>query len=250
MKVLEFVPLGDSAVLVKLGEAIDEDTHRKVKRLADHLRLHPLEGMVEAVPAFTSVTVFYDPVRLYAVPGTSVRGGMAGSRLDDPLPYEQIVRALRLVLEGLEESGCAESEVVEIPVCYGDEFGPDLDEVAERNGLRPDDVIRIHASVDYKVYMIGFAPGFPYLGGMDKRIAAPRRSTPRLAIPAGSVGIAGEQTGLYPLETPGGWQLIGRSPLTLFRPDSVPPTLLRMGQTVRFYPISRTEYARWEEKRP
>lgn len=137
--------------------------------------------------------------------------------------------------------------VIEIPVCYGEEFGPDLEFVANHNGLTPEEVIRIHSSAEYLVYMVGFAPGFPYLGGMPEAIAAPRRPSPRLAIPAGSVGIAGKQTGVYPIETPGGWQIIGRTPIALFVPDSNPPTILASGDRICFRPISRQEYMERKE---
>jgi inhibitor of KinA len=138
--------------------------------------------------------------------------------------------------------------VVEIPVCYGGEFGPDLGYVAEHNQLSVEEVIEIHTSGQYLVYMIGFAPGFPYLGGMSERIMAPRRQSPRLAIPAGTVGIAGMQTGVYPIETPGGWQLIGRTPLALFRPQDNPPSLLQSGDIVRFCQISDKEYEEYKEE--
>jgi inhibitor of KinA len=137
---------------------------------------------------------------------------------------------------------------VEIPVCYGGEFGADLDFVAKHANLTPGEVIEIHSAADYLVHMIGFAPGFPYLGGMSSKIAAPRRSSPRLKVPAGSVGIAGEQTGIYPLETPGGWQLIGRTPLALFRPEQDPPTLLQPGDIVRFRPITPQQFRELKEQ--
>ena len=132
-------------------------------------------------------------------------------------------------------------------MCYGGEYGPDLEEVARHNGLSVDEVIALHSGGEYLVYMIGFAPGFPYLGGMSERIAMPRRSSPRAQIPVGSVGIAGMQTGVYPIETPGGWQLIGRTPLALFRPEENPPSLLQAGNKVRFRPISADEFAAWKE---
>ncbi|MGV3465566.1 MAG: 5-oxoprolinase subunit PxpB, partial [Heyndrickxia sp.] len=139
-----------------------------------------------------------------------------------------------------------ESRVVEIPVCYGGDFGPDLETVASMNGLSTEEVIQIHSSAEYTVYMIGFAPGFPYLGGMSEKIATPRLPSPRLKIPERTVGIAGNQTGVYPIETPGGWQLIGRTPIKLFRPQDEVPSLLHAGDKVRFKPISYEEYVEWE----
>lgn len=244
MDYLEMTPLGDSAVLVKLGDRIGLETHRKVQLLSGYLDRHPFEGMVEYVPAFTSVTVFYDAMKLY---WNRVQARKKSVDQEE-IPFDIAVRILKDIVERLEVAGEYEPQIVEIPVCYGGEFGPDLEEVASRNGLTPDEVIRIHASGEYLVYMIGFAPGFPYLGGMDKRIAAPRRPTPRLTIPRGTVGIAGEQTGVYPMETPGGWQLIGRTPIPLFLPRQMPPTLLQSGNLVKFYPITRAEYDRWEAR--
>src|SRR5699024_4926794 len=136
------------------------------------------------------------------------------------------------------------SRMVEIPVLYGGDYGPDLDLVAHRNQLSTEEVIRIHSERDYLVYMIGFAPGFPYVGGMDERIEAPRKENPRQSIPAGSVGIAGKQTGIYPFESPGGWQIIGRTPAQLFLPESNPPTLIQPGDRLRFVPIDEAEYVK------
>jgi inhibitor of KinA len=132
--------------------------------------------------------------------------------------------------------------LVEIPVCYGGELGEDLEEVARRHGLTPEEFATIHASTDYRVYLLGFVPGFAYLGNLDSRIATPRRDTPRPHVPAGSVAIGGDQTGVYPLETPGGWHLVGRTPVRMFTPETEPPCLLGAGDSVRFVPISRAEF--------
>lgn len=234
------LPLGDSAILVKLGEGVDLETHNKVRVLSEYLEKHPFEGMVECIPAFTSVTVFYDSVRLF-------QKHMKPRMQDADYPYDRVATIIADILERLDESITPEPRIIEIPVCYGGEFGVDLDYVASINGLTADEVINMHALGNYLVYMVGFAPGFPYLGGMSKRIAAPRRQTPRLAIPAGTVGIAGEQTGVYPIETPGGWNLIGRTPRALFLPKQRPPTLIEAGNIVHFYPIARKEYDRWKE---
>lgn len=223
---MDFYPLGDTAVVVEFDTVIGPASHEHVRLLSLYLDHHPIPGMIEYVPAFTTVTVFYDPV---------------------VLRYEEAqVKLERAVAQTAEMRLDKKVRTVEIPVCYGGEFGPDLDEVAAHNRLTADEVVRIHSSAEYLVYMIGFAPGFPYLGGMPERIATPRRSSPRLAIPAGSVGIAGMQTGVYPIVTPGGWQLIGRTPVPLFRPDMTPPTLLRAGDTIRFVPITEKEYDCWE----
>ncbi|GAA4708076.1 5-oxoprolinase subunit PxpB [Brevibacillus fulvus] len=234
MENYDFFPLGDSGVMVKLGQAIDRLTHEKVRTLADYLEESPFYGMVEYVPAFTTVTVYYDPVLL-----------------SDPAspqsPYERVCALLQKILAQVTERPSADSRIVEIPVCYGGELGPDLEAVADYHQLSVEEVIRLHTAPDYLVHMIGFAPGFPYLGGLDERIATPRRGTPRLRIEAGSVGIGGSQTGVYPIESPGGWQLIGKTPLRLFRPEHEPPTLLQAGDTVRFRAITREEFDRWQE---
>lgn len=143
------------------------------------------------------------------------------------------------------------SRNIHIPVCYGGAYGPDLEDVAAFHHMTEDDVIRIHTEPEYLVYMLGFCPGFPYMGGMDPRIATPRRQSPRLSIPAGSIGIAGEQTGGYPISTPGGWQLIGRTPVPMFRPwDETEPTLLQAGDHVHFYAVSEEEFQQIRRQKP
>ncbi|MGH2820260.1 MAG: 5-oxoprolinase subunit PxpB [Actinomycetota bacterium] len=221
-------PLGDRSLVVSFGDDIDLDTHREVRTLADHLERSPPGAMLEYIPAFTTVTVLFDPL------GTT---------------YQAFEAEIRALLAGRVDGERDAGRVVEIPVCYGHELGPDLDFVARHNGLSAEEVVRIHHEPEYLVYMIGFSPGFPYLGGMSSRIAAPRRESPRKAIPAGTVGIAGQQTGVYPIETPGGWQLIGRTPLRLFRPELSPPSLLRVGDAVRFEAISRDAYLEWDDDR-
>ncbi len=158
-------------------------------------------------------------------------------------------RQLSKHLKDLKTDKMDPPRVVSIPVCYGGDFGPDLEYVAHHNNISPQEVIEIHSGNEYSVYMIGFSPGFPYLGGMSEKISAPRRSSPRLIIPAGSVGIAGKQTGIYPIETPGGWQIIGRTPIKLFRPDEESPSLLQAGDKIKFTPISYPEFMKWEEQK-
>ncbi|WP_040208844.1 5-oxoprolinase subunit PxpB [Neobacillus jeddahensis] len=218
-------PLGDSAIMIRFDDNITFETHQKVMILAARLQERPFPGMIEFVPAFTTVTIYYNPIHL---------------------TYQEAYAALEPMVAELEVSSERTSRIVEIPVCYGGKFGPDLDFVATHNRLTTDEVIQIHSEAEYLVYMIGFAPGFPYLGGMSERIKAPRRSSPQLTIPMGSVGIAAQQTGVYPIETPGGWQLIGRTPEALFRPHESPPSLLHAGDRVRFRPISPEEYHQWK----
>lgn len=214
-------PFGEAAIMVEFGKGIHPELHQKVKTFTDYLDRNPFPGMVEYVAAYASVTIFYDPVVISS---------------------KSVITLLQELMGKLKQRDEAKPRVVEIPVCYGGEFGPDLEFVAEHNRLTPDEVIEIHASGQYLVYMLGFAPGFPYLGGMSERIATPRRQTPRSVIPSGSVGIAGMQTGMYPIATPGGWQLIGRTPSALFCPANNPPTLLKAGDVIKFRPISPEEY--------
>src|SRR5262245_21081468 len=191
---MQLQPLGDRAVVITLGSTIDEATHRRVRAVCARLDAHPPRGMIEYVPAFASVTVHYDPVRL-----------AVDDRGNPTRPYKRLVEALELTLSHLEDEPLAPARTIDIPVCYGGELGPDLEEVARVHGLTPDEVVRIHASGDYLVYMVGFTAGFPYLGGLSDRIATPRRLTPRERVPASTVAIGGKQTGVYPIELPGGW---------------------------------------------
>jgi inhibitor of KinA len=219
---VEIEPLGDRAVLVIVATAIDEKSFETVQQVLQVIEHSTVRGVIEIVPAFTTLAVYYDPLQ------TS---------------YAKIVLDIRESLRRPPQEIRLSGRIVELPVCYGGPFGEDLSRVAEQCGLSCEEIIAIHSSQEYKVHMLGFVPGFPYLGGMSLRIATPRRATPRLKIPAGSVGIAGTQTGIYPLETPGGWQLIGRTPMKLFDPDTQPPTLLQAGDKVRFHPISPEEFA-------
>ena len=226
-------PFGDSAIVVQFGEEANRTVYRKVHLLCKMLEEKPLPGMIECVSSFTSVAIYYDCTGVI----------MSHAWKTNETPYETIFRELDRMLNhaGHVEETFETKEVV-IPVCYGGEFGPDLEEVATYHQLTSEEVIRIHSEGTYFTYMIGFSPGFPYLGGLSKKLVTPRRKQPRLAIPAGSVGIAGNQTGIYSMETPGGWQIIGRTPLRLFLPDQSPPTLIQAGNYVKFQPISKEEY--------
>lgn len=212
----------DRSFLVTLGNEISESCHREVLRLSRLLLDHPHKGILNIHPAYASVLVTFDPMVV------------------SPTDLEGYIRPL---MENAGSLVLPEPRTVEIPVCYGGEFGPDLEDVASHNKLSADDVVRLHSSVSYQVYFLGFAPGFPYLGGMLKQIAMPRLATPRTKVPAGSVAIGGDQTGIYPLSTPGGWRIIGRSPLKLFSRDRIRPTLLEMGDHVKFVPITRDMFA-------
>ena len=223
--------ISETAALVEFGREISEDINKKVRTFCTYLDEKPFYGMVEYVPAFTSVSVIYNPLDMKS-----------------EAPYEVVKAILDNIISKLDFSLEDEEHIVKIPVCYGGGFGQDIQEVAEINNITVDEVIKIHSEGKYLVYMIGFAPGFPYLGGMSEKIAAPRRESPRTAIPEGSVGIAGMQTGVYPIETPGGWQLIGKTPLKLFNLKRKSKSLLKAGDIVKFYPISYEEYVQLKEE--
>lgn len=239
---MKFAPLGDAAVVVTLGDTISEATWVRVRLLTNALAREADVGVIDVVPAYASVTIFYD-VAAVATPQTN--------------PYDRICHLVTtligrlehswpdLVRQKLGEPGDVGGREIELPVCYEAAMAPDLDEVARHCGLTPAEVIELHHGASYLVQAIGFAPGFPYLGGLPEKLFTPRRPTPRVAVPAGSVGIGWMQTGIYPLSTPGGWQLIGRTPVPLFRPREAAPALLRVGDHVRFLPISEREFAAW-----
>jgi len=239
---MEMVPLGESAILIKFGKGIHPEIHRKVTIFTAHLDRYPVPGMIEYIAAFSSVTIFYDPIQVKKSQADAVLA-------KDQLSYQILSSIVTEIIVKLGTGVDHIPRVVEIPVCYGGEFGPDLEYVAQYNKRTIDEVIEIHASGQYLVYMIGFAPGFPYVGGMSEKISTPRRKSPRMSIAAGSVGIAGMQTGVYPIATPGGWQLIGRTPVQLFRPNDNPPTLLQSGDMIRFCPISHKEYEEYKGER-
>ena len=224
-------PLGDSALIIEVGEQVDEATHARVQATWRWLEQQALPGVTEIVPAYTTVTLFYDPIRL----------GAAGAAPEDLAGW--LGQRTAQALAAMPSVGAAKrGRLVEIPICYELEFAPDLAAVAQARGLAMDDVIRLHQATDFLVYMLGFAPGFPYLGGLPEKLSVPRRASPRPKVAAGSVGIIGTQCCIYPIETPGGWNLIGRTPLRLFRPELEPPVLLQPGDRVRFRAITRERF--------
>jgi inhibitor of KinA len=232
-------PVGDRCLMIEFGRRVDPAINRTVHAMADYLLEHPIAGVTDVVPAFTTVAVHYRPEAIEAGRTTAPREEQAPA---GESPYRRLERAIETILAKGVASEPHPARTIEIPVCYGGEFGPDLEEVAETCGLTAQQVIELHGASDHMVYMLGFAPGFPYMGGLDERLAMPRRSTPRVRIPAGTVAIAREQSAVYTLETPGGWNLIGRTPLALFTPHASSPTLLRPGDHVRFVPISRAQF--------
>ncbi|HKG06486.1 MAG TPA: 5-oxoprolinase subunit PxpB [Pedobacter sp.] len=216
-------PLGDSAVALAFGPVISEEVRELIVRICAFLDEYSFDGLVEYVPAYVSITIFYDPL---------------------VTDYPTVAVMMEEMLAELEESegSAVQPVLIEIPVLYGGGEGPDLELVAAAAGISPEEVIALHTANEYVVHMIGFAPGFPYLGGMDERIAMPRKETPRAIVPAGSVGIAGLQTGVYPIDTPGGWQIIGTTPLNLFDADREVPALLKAGNRLRFVAITELEF--------
>jgi inhibitor of KinA len=221
-------PLGDSALLITLGDHISPRVHSAVRKAARRIAAARIPGVTDIVPAFASVAVHYDP---------------ACAALDGrDTPYEWTRDRVASALAGTDDAADVAGRLVDIPVCYGGAHGPDLEELAAAHSMTADEVIRLHAEPEYMVYMLGFLPGFPYLGGLAPELATPRRAVPRTHVPSGSVGIGGEQTGIYPLESPGGWHLIGRTPLRLFTPEQDPPTFVAIGDRIRFRRITEAEF--------
>lgn len=217
-------PVGDRAISIDFGQVIDPTINRHIRQTIERIKELQLEGIIELVPTYCALLVEYDAM-LYS--------------------YSEICNIIEPTLEkGMTDTTNELVTVVEVPTVYGGEFGPDLSFVASHNHLSEDEVISIHSGTDYLVYMLGFIPGFTYLGGMDARIATPRLSSPRTLIPAGSVGIAGEQTGTYPSDSPGGWQIIGRTPVTMYDMSKAQAALLNAGDYVRYVPIDESEFHR------
>lgn len=220
------LPCGDCAVTLQIGAEISEEVNREVVAVLETLRRAEIPGVREIVPSYTAICIHYDPA---------------------VLPYDVLLERLSVLIVCSEKAAEQHPPVVQIPVCYGGDYGPDLAFVAENSGLTQEEVIRRHSAGEYLVYMLGFLPGFAYLGGMDDSIACPRLTSPRTKIPAGSVGIAGSQTGIYPLASPGGWQLIGRTPIKMFFIEGEETRFaLSAGDRVRFVPITEEEYRRLE----
>jgi inhibitor of KinA len=223
-----FLLMGDRGLLLEFGDEISAEVNDKVRKMALALQAETMEGIIEVVPTYRSLLVLYNPLII---------------------PLEDLKRRLKQLEEGLRNISFPDPKLTKIPVLYGGDFGPDLRKVAEYLHLTPEEVIRLHCSKPYFIYMIGFMPGFPYMGELPDSLITPRLKTPRLSVPAGSVAIAQEQTGIYPVESPGGWQILGRTPVKLFNPEKEPPALLRMGDLVQFYPITESEFSAWHSER-
>lgn len=214
---------GDSSVLIVFGDTISTEINQRISATVKLIKEQRIEGIVDMIPAFASLLINYNPL---------------------VINYDTIRRRLERILRMDTRAEAAAKRVFEIPVCYGGEFGPDLGDIAENAGLTPEEVVEIHTSRDYLIYMLGFLPGFCYLGGLDERIHTPRLSSPRLRIPAGSVGIGGSQTGIYPMDSPGGWRLMGMTPVKTYDPQRETPILVQAGEYIRFVRIDEAEFRR------
>lgn len=243
----KMVSMGDSAILIAFDQRIDPVIHEQVRTCLIKLEAQPFPGMLECVPAFSSIIVHYDPIVVMRDTSVAFKHELSYDEGFGPSgkyisPSQRVRSYVKALLGKSAPLLREEPRSITIPVWYGGEAGPDLEEVSRHTGLSAEEVIREHTAPEYTVYMIGFSPGFPYLGGMNSSIAVPRRVTPRLQVPAGSVGIGGGQTGVYSQSTPGGWQIIGRTPLSLFNPMEKEPSLLQSGDRVKFRAITEKEY--------
>ncbi len=219
MTPLRIVAAGDAALIAEFDDRVDVEVNRQAVALAEHVRAQAVRGVRDVVPTFRSVAVYFDPLH------TDVDA--LATTLRSAAPTKEYTRS---------------TSVIEVPVCYDSDFALDLEDIARRARLDTDTFVSIHTNSEYRVFMLGFMPGFAYLGTVDARIATPRQATPRLQVPAGSVGIAGQQTGIYPAQTPGGWNIIGRTPLRTWRPAAEQPSLFRAGDSVRFRRIDRATF--------
>jgi KipI family sensor histidine kinase inhibitor len=218
----QFQSASDRSLLIYFADRISLDAHRQVMKLLRLLQSEPVTGVCNLHPAYCSLLVKFEPLMCNA---------------------KGLEAALRQYIARTADQPAPEARTVEIPACYGDEFGPDLADVAAHNGVTPEQAIELHSSASYVVYFLGFVPGFAYLGGLPERLATPRLATPRRAVPPGSIAIAGDQTAVYPFATPGGWRLVGRTPLAMFQPNRQSMSLVSIGDHVRFRPISPAEFA-------
>ena len=221
-----FLPGGDKAIVVEFGDVVDPEVNRRVRHLMLAIQKTRIPGVIEMVPTYRSLLVYFEPLQIRA---------------------QKLQETLYSLARQLVESELPKPKLVEIPTVYGGEHGPDLQFIASCNNLSMSEVVQIHTATPYLIYMIGFMAGFPYLGGMSPRIATTRLETPRMKIPAGSVGIAGSQTGIYPAESPGGWRLIGRTPLQLFGPSQESPALFQAGDHLIFDSITPEEFSNIKE---
>ena len=226
MQEIKILTAGDSSLLIEFGNEISPEINQKIKTTVQLMKEQHIEGVVDIIPAFCSLLINYDP---------------------RVISYEELRNRMKALVKIEVKAEDGVKRVFEIPVCYGGESGPDIENIAEHAGLSVEEVIKIHSSRDYLIYMLGFLPGFTYLGGLDERIHTPRLANPRLKINAGSVGIGGSQTGIYPLDSPGGWQLMGMTPVKTYDPEREVPILVEAGDYIRFVPVDEEEFLRIKE---
>ena len=227
MQDTKILTAGDSSVLIQFGNTIDPEINYRISATVQMMREQHIVGVTDIIPAFCSLLINYDP---------------------RVITFAEIKERMEGILKMEIKAGAKRKKVYEIPVCYGGEYGPDIQNIADHAGLSVEEVIDIHTSRDYLIYMLGFLPGFTYLGGLDERIHTPRLANPRIRIPAGSVGIGGSQTGIYPMDSPGGWQLMGLTPVKTYDPEREVPILVEAGDYIRFVPVDRAEYDRIKEE--
>ena len=230
--------ISENAISLEFGQEISKETLERITQLNECIKGNPFSGLLSTIPAYTTLTLYFNPVELMKDAGIK-----AQTCLDKISEY---LKGLRVDVKNTKK---IDEQIIHIPVCYDDKFGFDLEELTFFYQLKKEEIIKIHSGAVYTVFMIGFVPGFPYMGGLSEKLTVPRKQNPRPAIPAGSVGIAGQQTGIYPLETPGGWQIIGRTPLKLFDVDRPQPSLLKAGDKIKFNPISLNEFAQLEREK-
>lgn len=225
-KTLYFL-MGDRGLLLEFGDEISPEVNEKVRQMALTIQTQHIDGIIEIVPTYCALLIIYNPLAI---------------------SIGELKERLQQIEAGLKKINFPRPRLIRIPVVYGGDYGPDLISVATYHHISPDEVIRLHCSKSYLVYMVGFMPGFPYMGDLPEGLTTPRLKTPRLSVPKGSVAIAHRQTGIYPMESPGGWQILGRTPVKLFHLDKDPPVLIQMGDLVSFYPISEREFEQWDSE--
>jgi inhibitor of KinA len=226
-------PLGDNAILIDFGNELNESINQKLLEIFRKIKNQNMPGVLDVVPAYSSLTIHYDVMKIFEKAGGKT-------------VFDIITDQVKKIVEDDIEISFEQNRKISIPVCYDQEFGVDLSYLASEKDLSVQDVIQLHTAKSYRVYMIGFLPGFAYMGTVDQRIQIPRKENPRTNVEAGSVGIAGAQTGIYPLQSPGGWQIIGRTPVLLFNKEKTAPVLLQPGDEIKFFSISKHEFTNYQ----
>ena len=227
MQNIKVVPEGDSGLLIQFEQVISPAINQRIAAIVKLIRAQQISGIIDMIPTYCSLLINYNP---------------------QAISYKELHHRIESIVKMDTKTESITKKVYEIPTCYGGKYGPDLKNIAEHAGLSEEEVIRIHSSSDYLIYMLGFLPGFTYLGGLDERIHTPRLANPRVLIPAGSVGIGGSQTGIYPVDSPGGWQLMGMTPVKTYDPNRAEPILVQAGDYIRFVPVSEEEYLAIEKQ--